>query len=64
MNGLEIQKQIIENYKIIEEEAGTGLFTLNKRAQAAREEINRLRGICPHQFNEIGYCIYCDKEVD
>lgn len=64
MNGIEIQQKIIENLAIIEEEASSGLFTLSKRAQKAIEDNKRLREICPHEFDETGYCIYCDKEVD
>jgi len=64
MNGIEIQQKIIENLAIIEEEASSGLFTLSKRAQQALEDNRRLREICPHEFDETGYCIYCDKEVD
>lgn len=64
MNGIEIQQKIIENLAIIEEEASSGLFTLSKRAQQAIEDNKRLREICPHEFDETGYCIYCDKEVD
>lgn len=64
MNGNEIQAKIIANLEIIEEEASTGLFTLSKRAQAAIEENRKLREICPHHFDETGYCIYCDKEAD
>lgn len=64
MSGNEIQEKIIENLKIIAEEAGSGLFTLSKRAQAAIAENGRLREICPHEFDETGHCIYCDKEAD
>ena len=64
MNGMEIQSKIIENMKIIEEEAKTGLFTLSKRAQEAIKENEHLRDICPHEFNELGYCKYCDKKVN
>ena len=64
MSGNEIQAKIIANLQIIEEEAITGLFTLSKRAQAALEENRKLREICPHHFDETGFCIYCDKEVD
>lgn len=64
MNGNEIQAKIIANLRIIEEEASKGLFVLSKRAQAASDENYRLRCICPHEFDETGHCIYCDKEVD
>lgn len=64
MNGIEVNKKIIANLQIIEEEAKTGLFTLSKRAQAAIEDNRHLRDICPHEFDETGHCIFCDKEVD
>ena len=64
MSGNEIQAKIIANLKIIEEEAGSGLFTLSKRAQDAVAENGRLREICPHEYDETGHCIYCDKEAD
>lgn len=64
MNGTEVNKKIIANLQIIEEEAKTGLFTLSKRAQAAIEDNRHLRDICPHEFDETGHCIFCDKEVD
>ena len=64
MNGPEIQAKIMANLTIIEEEAKSGLFTLSKRAKVAVEENKYLRDICPHEFNELGFCIYCDKEKD
>lgn len=64
MSGNEVQGKIISNLKIIEEEASKGCFTLSKRAQAAIKEIQELRDRCPHEFDETGHCIYCDKEVD
>ena len=64
MNGIDIQKKIAENMKIIEEEASQGLFTLSPRAAAALEDNRYLRGICPHVFDETGHCMFCDKEAD
>lgn len=64
MNGIEIQKKIAANMRVIEEEAAKGVFTLNARAAAAMEENKYLRGICPHVYDETGHCIFCDKEVD
>ena len=64
MNGIEIQKKVAENMRVIEEEAAKGIFTLNARAAAAIEENKYLRGICPHVYDETGHCIFCDKEVD
>lgn len=64
MSGPEIQAKIMANLAIIEEEAKSGLFILSKRAKAAVEENKHLRNICPHEYNESGFCIYCDKEAD
>lgn len=64
MNGIDIQKRIIDNMKVIEEEASKGIFTLSKRANEALEDNKYLRGICPHKYDETGHCIFCDKEVD
>ncbi len=64
MNGIEIQKKVAANMRVIEEEAAKGVFTLNARAAAAIEENKYLRGICPHVYDETGHCIFCDKEVD
>ena len=64
MNGIEIQKKVIENLRIIEEEAKKGTFTLSARANAAMEENKYLRNICPHCFDETGHCRFCDKETE
>ena len=64
MNGIEIQKKIAANMRVIEEEAAKGVFTLNASAADAMEENKYLRGICPHVYDETGHCIFCDKEVD
>lgn len=60
MNGEEIRKKITINNKIIEDSARLGFFTLNQRVQEALEENRQLRAKCHHEFNELGYCIYCD----
>lgn len=64
MNGIDIQKRIVANMKIIEEEASKGTFTLSEKASAALRDNIYLRGICPHCFDETGHCIFCDKEAD
>lgn len=60
MSGEQIKAQIIRNNKIIEQEARTGVFTLSKKAQEAIEENKHLRAMCHHEFDDLGYCIYCD----
>lgn len=63
MSGEEIRQKIIENNKIIEQSLSP-TFVLNRAAQQAMEENKKLQNICPHEFDELGYCIYCDKEKD
>lgn len=61
MSGEEIRQKIIENNKIIEQSLSP-TFVLNRTAQKALEENQRLQKICPHEYDELGFCIYCDKE--
>ncbi len=61
MNGMEIRKRIIANNKLIAEQPHN-IFVLNKKIQELIEDNRRLQEICPHEFDETGYCIYCDKE--
>ena len=63
MSGEEIRQKIIENNKIIEQSLSP-TFVLNRAAQQAMEENKKLQNICQHEFDELGYCIYCDKEKD
>ena len=63
MSGEEIRQKIIENNKIIEQSLSP-TFVLNRAAQQAMEENKKLQSICQHEFDELGYCIYCDKEKD
>ena len=63
MSGEEIRAKIIENNKIIEQSL-SHTFVLNKAAQMALEENKHLRNLCPHEYDELGFCIYCDKEKD
>ena len=63
MNGKEIRQRIIENNKIIEESLSPN-FVLNPAAQKALEDNKRLQALCDHEYDELGYCIYCDKEKE
>lgn len=63
MNGIEIRKLIIENNKKIQEQPHN-IFVLNKYIQDLIEENRQLQNICPHEFDETGFCIYCDKEYE
>lgn len=61
MNGIEIRKKIIANNKEIAEQPHN-IFVLNKRVQELLEENKALQEMCPHEYDELGFCIYCDKE--
>jgi hypothetical protein len=63
MSGEEIRLKIMENNKIIEQSISP-TFVLNKAAQKALEENKRLQSICHHEYDDLGFCIYCDKEKD
>lgn len=63
MNGIQIREKIIENNKIIEE-GQKSMFILDKKVLAALEENKRLRQVCRHEFNELGYCKFCDTKVE
>lgn len=63
MSGEQIRNKIIENNKIIEE-ANPAIFTLNKKVQEALDENRHLRSICPHEYDETGFCIYCDAAME
>lgn len=64
MTGQEIKEKIMKNNIIIEEFTNLAEFTLNKKVSDALNENAHLRNICPHEFNDLGFCIYCDKEYN
>lgn len=64
MNGKEIREKIRSNNKAIEEAMSPSFFTLNKKVEALLAENEELRRVCPHEYDELGYCIYCDKKVN
>ncbi len=61
MNGTEIRERIIELNEELSQNITPAFFTLNERVKKIREEIDSLQRVCPHEYNEVGYCIYCDK---
>lgn len=64
MTGEEIREQITKNNHLIEAQLSPQVFMLNKEVNQLLEKNKQLRLICPHKFNEIGYCIYCDTKVN
>lgn len=63
MSGPEIRNKIIANNKIIEE-GQKSMFVLDRKVLAAIEENKHLRQICKHDFDELGYCKFCDTKVE
>ena len=63
MDGNEIRRRIEKNNAIIEA-TNPAIFVLNSKVEAALKENKELREICHHEFDEMGFCIYCDKERD
>jgi len=63
MDGNEIREIITRNNAIIADTNPT-IFVLNEKVEKALKENEQLRNICPHEFDETGYCIYCDKVRD
>jgi len=61
MSGNEIRAKIIELNETINNKLTPSFFTLNEEVKKAQEQIEQLRRICPHEYDELGYCIYCDE---
>ena len=61
MNGNEVRQKIIELNEIISNKLTPAFFTLNDEVKKAQEQIEQLRKVCPHEYDELGYCIYCDE---
>lgn len=66
MTPQEINEKVNNLYEEVEKAIGQGIFILNPRIQEIYNEIEELEGICPHEYNESGQCIYCyhDKQED
>ena len=61
MSGEEIREKIIELNDSITNEISPAVFVLNEKVSKAQKEIEYLRRICDHKYDDLGYCIYCDK---
>jgi len=64
VSGEEIRKNIISLNESIMDAVNPAVFVLNSKVQEAQKEILRLRGLCNHEYDDLGYCIYCDKRKD
>ena len=61
MNGPEIRERIISLNEELEQNIAPAFFTLNKKVEAIRDEIDTLQRQCPHEYDDAGFCIFCDK---
>ena len=61
MNGNEIRKLIDENNKKIEQILKPNQFTLNNIVSDLIMQNRNLQKCCEHNFDDKGFCIYCDK---
>ena len=66
MDKMEIRRQIDANNKRISEILSPSTFILNNAVASLIAENKRLQSQCEHEWNENGFCIYCDilKEED
>lgn len=58
MNGQQIRERIDLNNKKIQ--AALNKFVLTDEINQLVKENAELRIICPHSFNDQGFCIFCD----
>lgn len=61
MRGIEIRKKIDENNKRISELLSPCTFILNNTVGELISENRKLQEKCNHEFDEDGFCVYCDK---
>ncbi len=61
MNGIEIRKKIDDLSEFIANSLTPSFFVLNNEVREAQEKIKYLQSICPHEYREDGFCIYCRK---
>ena len=66
MDKMEIRRQIDANNKRISEMLSPCTFILNNAVASLIAENKRLQSQCEHEWDENGFCIYCDilKEKD
>jgi len=66
MTPQEIKERVDSLYDEVEKAIGQGIFVLNPRIQEIYDELEMLEEMCPHEYDELGHCIYCyhDKQED
>lgn len=60
MTQLQIRKQIDANNEAIAKALNPSQFILNNIVADLLEENTKLRKHCKHEFDEDGFCIWCD----
>ena len=60
MTGEQIKLRIEELNSQIREMVMPNFFTLNKKVTSLMNEIKDLQKECPHEWDEDGFCIYCN----
>lgn len=61
MTQLEIRKKIDENNELISRMLNPSQFVLNNCVADMLAENRELQKYCKHEFDEDGFCIWCDK---
>lgn len=64
MTGPDTRKRINELNKFIATKITPETFVLIKEVVEAQEEIKMLQSSCPHEYDDLGFCIYCDLRKD
>ena len=61
MTGEQIKLEIEQRNHQIREMILPSFYTLNNGVQALMDEIKDLQSQCPHEWDEDGFCVYCNK---
>ena len=62
MSGPEIRDRIDKNNRRIQ--IALNKFVLTDEINQLMKENATLRASCKHEFDKVGFCIYCDMPVD
>lgn len=60
MNGEKIRQEIQNNNEKIYSLLDPETFVLNSEVKRLMERNKQLRAICEHEYNQDGFCIYCN----